>query len=154
MASVESSSLSIHMDGFEGNAKSVKCLFVTIKSTSACVPKFDGECFIVEQKVDKKVDRNKFMPGGIVCWNKFQVAGLNWSIPKQGTIFLIKSKSGVRVGQHIVFNTKVQFKVTNWYKADATCIAQKNIRESCFKLDDIEKYRPTDSPIIIELEEQ
>jgi len=118
------------------------------------VPKFDGECFIVEQKVDKKVDRNKFMPGSVVCWNKFQVAGLNWSIPKQGTIFLIKSKSGVRVGQHIVFNTKVQFKVTNWYKADATCIAQKNIRESCFKLDDIEKYRPTDSPIIIELEEQ
>ncbi|EFC38207.1 predicted protein [Naegleria gruberi] len=118
------------------------------------VPKFDGECFIVEQKVDKKVDRSKFVPGSTVGWNKFQVAGLNWNIPKQGTLFLIKSKSGVRVGQKIVFDTKTKFKVTNWYKADATCIAQKNIRESCFKLEDIEKFKPTDSPIIIELEEQ
>ncbi|KAG2382149.1 hypothetical protein C9374_005351 [Naegleria lovaniensis] len=114
-------------------------------------PKFEGESFIFESKVD----RTKFEPGSIICWNRFVVSNLNWSIPKQGTLFLIKSKKhGARVAQKVVFGTNAKFKVTHWYKADSTCIAQKNIRVSCFKIDDTDnKFRLTDSPIIIELEE-
>lgn len=114
-------------------------------------PKFEGESFIYESKVD----RTKFMPGSTICWNRFVVSNLNWNIPKQGTLFLIKSKkSGTKVAQKVVFGTNAKFKVTHWYKADSTCIAQKNIRVSCFKIDDTDnKYKLTDSPIIIELEE-
>ncbi|KAL9654466.1 hypothetical protein ABK040_010487 [Willaertia magna] len=78
----------------------------------------------------------------------------NWSIPKQGTLFLVKSKNGVRVGQKVVFGTNSKFKVTAWYKADSTCIAQKNIRQSCFGIQDFHKYVSNDSPIIIELTEE
>ncbi|KAL9641803.1 hypothetical protein ABK040_011789 [Willaertia magna] len=114
------------------------------------IPKFDGECFVIEAKVD----RSKFLIGSDICWNRFMVFHSNWSIPKQGTLFLVKSKNGVRVGQKVVFGTNSKFKVTAWYKADSTCIAQKNIRQSCFGIQDFHKYVSNDSPIIIELTEE
>lgn len=121
------------------------------------------------------VNRMKFREGIEFELPYFQSATTSWRIAlellprfnsdkkKDGTIILIKSKSGRYISQYsryayegeVVFLPKTKFRVRKWYIGDIIALGQENIRDHTYKLSDTDKneYVHNHKPLIIELEE-
>jgi len=144
----------------------IKFLYDTIVK----LPVFEGEVFM---GTGKQVDRSRYLVGSNVIWKTFNSASSLWTVAvenasnfqnrKEGTIFLIKSKTGRFVGQYsefscdaeVVFSPNSQFKVTNWYMGDVIALGQSNIREKTFgiKDDNLDRMINSNASLIIELTE-
>ena len=133
------------------------------------LPAFEGEVFMATNFVE---NRNAFLPGQEIRWQTFMSGSTLWRVAtentkefatpkKQGTVFLIKSKTGRFIGQHspfpydaeVVFLPSTKFIVTAWYRGDPICLGQANIREHTFKIkeEDMHKMIDSNSSLIVEL---
>ena len=82
---------------------------------------------------------------------------------KQGTIFIVKSKTGRYVGQYsqfsydseVIFLPHTKFMVSNWYRGgDFIVLGQENIRLHTYKLKDDEiNTMMGNKSLVIELQE-
>lgn len=82
---------------------------------------------------------------------------------KQGSVLIIKSKTGRFVGQYsqfsydaeVIFKPNTKFIVTAWYRGDVIALGQPNIREHTFGIKDvdIDIMMNSNKSMIIELQE-
>eukprot|EP01084_Bolivina_argentea_P077281 140150_1 len=136
------------------------------------LPSYIGEVFIGCQK---RFDRSLFLINKIFSWKTFISGTTQWrmainNIPdftskkNEGTVFLIKSKTGKHIGKYsqfsfeseIIFKRNTKFKVTQWYRGDVICLGQENIRKNTFGIEfneEMNKYLNSNKSLIIELEE-
>lgn len=135
------------------------------------LPSFDGEVFMGANNVD----RVNFAIGNTISWPTFVSATTLWRVAidhvtdysskkKQGTVFIVKSKTGTFVGTYsqfsydaeVIFKPNTKFKVTRWYRGgDFIVLGQENIREHTYgiKPEDIDQYLISDKSLVIEIEE-
>lgn len=134
------------------------------------IPSFVGEVYI---GTDKIFDRHKYLIGKEFVWKTFTSASTLWSVAvnnaslfqsgKQGTVFIIKSKSVRYVGQYSEFTgdsevivlPNTRFVVSNWYHGDIIALGQSNIRHTAYKIteDNMDKILNSNKALIIELTE-
>jgi ankyrin repeat protein/uncharacterized protein YegL len=150
----------------ENSKEFIRCLYDTIRKSVS----YEGEVYIGSNNVD----RSLFSQDTIVSWPTFMSTSTLWRVAtehveefatkkKQGTIFIVQSKTGKHIGQHsqfsydseVMFAPNTHFRVTNWYRGDVICLGQANIREHTFKLKDEEigTMMNTNKSLIIELTE-
>jgi ankyrin repeat protein/uncharacterized protein YegL len=119
-------------------------------------------------------DRKQFMVGNEISWPVFTSASTIWKIAientknfstkkKEGTVFLIKSKTGRYIGQYsqftqdteIIFLPYTKFRVSAWFVGNIIALGQENIRHSTFKIkvEEMDKMINSNTSLIIELEE-
>jgi ankyrin repeat protein/uncharacterized protein YegL len=113
------------------------------------LPPFVGETFMGVNVVD----RNLFQIGNEISFPGFLSTSSLWRVAtehvkefstkkKEGTIFIVKSKTGRFVGQYsefsydseVLYRPFTKFKVTNLYHGDIICLGQSNIREHTFQI--------------------
>ena len=113
------------------------------------LPSFVGETFMGVNRVN----RNLFQIGNEISFPGFLSTSSLWRVAtehvtefstkkKEGTIFIVKSKTGRFVGQYsqfsydseVLFRPFTKFKVTNLYHGDVICLGQANIREHTFQI--------------------
>lgn len=123
---------------------------------------FIGEVY---RGINIQFNPTEYAIGDQITWNTFSVCTSEWKNAgdilkqKKGIIFIINSKSGRDISEYtknpqdkdILFLPGSQFKITNFYKLDAICLGQKNIRTSTFGFKQDEILRA--NGVIIELEE-
>lgn len=134
------------------------------------LPSFDGEVYI---GTDKIIDRHKYLVGKEFIWKTFNSGSTLWSVAvnnaksfqtiKQGTIFIVKSKTAKYIGQYseytgdaeIIILPNTNFIVTNWYHGDIIALGQANIRQRSYQIneDNMEKMINSNKALIIELTE-
>ncbi|BCS83255.1 hypothetical protein QLL95_gp0868 [Cotonvirus japonicus] len=134
------------------------------------LPSFEAEVFI---GTDKLCNRERFIVGEKISWPIFISGSTSWKIAtentinfttkKQGTIFLIRSRTGKYIGQYsftpfdseVVFLPNTNFTVTAWYTGDVIALGQSNIRTHSFEVkeDNIHKMIHSNNSLIIELTE-
>jgi len=134
---------------------------------------YQGEVFIGAEPT--MVNRNLFLLDNVVSFRCFVSGSTSWRIATEhvtkfaekkheGTVFLIKSKTGRFVSQHseyvfdmeVLFRPDTNFKVTAWYRGTPICLAQANIREHTFGLleeEDRAPYYTNKKNLVIELTE-
>jgi ankyrin repeat protein len=131
---------------------------------------FKNEVFVGSDNLN----RNMFKIGEIVAFPCILSASSMWRVAlnntpnftttKNGTILIIKSKTGKYVGQYsrdsfngeVLFNPFTKFKVTHWYKGgDVIPLGQENVREYSYTIkdEDISRYLTSNKSLIIELSE-
>ena len=147
----------------------INCLDSALNHKS--IKAFDGEVYVGVNIID----RNIFEIGKELTFNGYVSASTLWKVAcdhvidyavkgkYQGTIFIIKSRTGKFVGPYsqFSFDGEVIFKnprflVTNWYRGgDNIILGQENIREHTYKLKDEEIYQMKNSQksLVIELTE-
>ena len=134
------------------------------------LPPFVGETYLGANNVDRKL----YTIGTEICWPVLMSASTMWRIAtenvkdfstpkKQGTVFILKSKTGRLIGQYsrsaydmeILFSPNTRFKVVNWYYGDVICLGQANIRQHTFgiKEPDRDGMMSGNRSMIIEMEE-
>lgn len=134
------------------------------------LPPYVGEAYIGANQVD----RQEFLVGKKICWPVFMPSSSIWRTAtentpefstnkKQGTVFIVKSKTGRFVGQYsqftydaqVIFLPNTTFTVTNWYMGDVFALGQANIRENSYKVkeEDLQRMISTNKSLIIELTE-
>ena len=132
------------------------------------LPNYENEVYI---GINNPFDRNLFLINNQISWSTFMSSSSLWKVAvesaseftekKRGTIFIIKSKTGKFIGQYsqytydaeVIFAPNTKFIVKNWYMGDVIALGQSNIRESTFKIKDIDKMINSNDSLIIELEQ-
>lgn len=118
----------------------------------------------------KNLERSHFFVGNSIISQTFTSAVTLWPIAvdalqsnfqKEGTVFIIKSKTGRLVSNHakfsfdneVIFQPGVKFIVSNWYIGDVIALGQANIREHTFGItpDQYQMWAKSVKPLIIEL---
>lgn len=148
----------------------VRMYYSALKS----IESYQGEVYLGTTKLSGLDNRQHFQPGKTVSWPYFISASSMWRVAtdnapdfandkKQGTVFIIKSKSGRPIGGYsqfpsdaeIVFLPHTEFKVTNWYLGNIICLGQSNIREHTFRTKEEDRARLMNGhgSLIIELTE-
>lgn len=143
----------------------LKCLHNALDVLEPC----DSEVFIGSDSVD----RDMYQVGNKICWPNFMSGSTIWRVAtentkdfagkKQGTILLIKSKTGRFVFQYsqfaydaeVIFKPNTKFEVSAWYRGSVIALGQANIREHTFGIKEDEKatYLNSNKSLIIELQE-
>lgn len=136
------------------------------------LPNYDGEVYVGAPNV---LDRSKFLVGSNICWSTYLSGSTMWKIAientkelitqkKQGTIFIIKSKTGKLVNQYspvtyeseVIMPLSAKYQVANWYHChDVICLGQPNIRYHTFRVkpEDLDKMKNSNISLAIELQE-
>jgi len=144
-----------------------RCLYGALDT----IPEFIGETYIGVNSIN----RNKFLIGNKISWPIFLSASTLWRVAtehitefvtskKQGTVFIVKSKTGRYVGNYsqfsfdaeVIFKPNTEFIVNAWYQGSVIALGQENIREQTFGLKVNENnymntYVNTKKSLIIEL---
>jgi hypothetical protein len=130
------------------------------------LPSFVAEVYAASVNLDRAV----FGEGEILSSPTLISATSLWPIAvealnfeKEGTVFIIKSKTGRLISSHsafpfeseVLFLPGTHFTVTRWYRGDVIALGQPNIREHTFGLNDEQRaiYVTSRKPLIIELTE-
>ena len=138
------------------------CLYQAI----SMIDIYEGEVY---RNVDTIFNLENYAIDNKISWNTFSIASYEWKSSselinlKRGIVFIIKNKTGRDISKYsqnpvdceIMFLPGVEFLITNYYSPSMICLAQKNIRNTTFKISekDIEKAINQQASIIIELEE-
>lgn len=138
------------------------CLYQAI----SMIDIYEGEVY---RNVDTIFNLEDYAIDNKISWNTFSIASYEWKSSselinlKRGIVFIIKNKTGRDISKYsqnpvdceIMFLPGVEFLITNYYSPSMICLAQKNIRNTTFKISekDIEKAINQQASIIIELEE-
>lgn len=130
---------------------------------------YEGEVF---RGIGCLENRKTFMVGNKITWPVFVSGTTIWKIAtenaknfstkkKEGTIFLIKSKTGKYIAPYsqfsrdneIVFMPNTKFTVSAWYHGDIIALGQSNIRASTFKIrpEEMDRMITSNQSLIIEL---
>ena len=134
------------------------------------LPPFVGETYLGVNNVDRKL----YTINTEICWPTLMSASTMWRVAtenvkdfatpkKQGTVFILKSKTGRLIGQYsrfaynmeILFSPNTRFKVLSWFYGDVICLGQANIRQHTFgiKEPDRDGMMSGNRSMIIEMEE-
>ena len=133
------------------------------------LPSFKNETFFASNAVNRnlyKIGETLLFPVFLSTTSLWRVALENvkdFSSKKQGTVFIVKSKTGKFVSQYsrtsynseVIFNPLTKFLVKKWYIGDVIALGQSNIRDYSFKIknEEIHMFLNSNKSLIIELEE-
>jgi len=134
------------------------CLYQAIN----LVPYYTGEVY---RGINTPFNSKEYNIGDTLNWNNFSVCSSEWKNlndlikQRKGIIFIINSKTGRDISsftknpqdKDVLFLPNSKFLITNFYKMDNICLAQKNIRTTTFKVKPEELSKLTG--IIIELDQ-
>ena len=140
----------------------INCLYQAV----SLLPDYAGEVY---RAVDFPFDPEIYKVGNTLTWSTFGLACSDWRCCtelmnlKRGMIFIIKSKCGKKIhkfsktpqDQEVLFLPFTTFKITAYYRSEITCLGQANIRNSTYKIRDVDiaNAEKNKSSIILELEE-
>ena len=157
------------------NPITTQSLWGLLKGSLLALPPYVGETFIGIANID----RSTLTVGKTLMWKHFASSSTIWRISmdnctsyisktRKGTILAIQSKTG-RLVSHIsqfTYDSEVihlpytKFTVTNWYHGSAIALGQANIRETSYKVKEIDGEMmsmsdmiSSDKSLIIELTE-
>lgn len=140
----------------------IGCLYQAIEQ----LPVYKGEVY---RGVDTVFDLETYKIGNTIKWSTFSITSKLYTNTselikqKQGIIFIIQSKSGRDISKYskspvdseVIFLPESEFVIKNYYVADQIALAQSNIRNTTFAIEerDIQKAVSGKCCILIELEE-
>lgn len=155
----------------KNDIKSIEPYFQCLCQGLDSLSPFEGEIF---RGVKNLINRKLFLVNNKISWKGFSTCSTSWRVAlencsdftsskKQGTIFLIKSKTSKYLGQYspypqdsiVMYKPNTKFIVTAWYMGDIIALGQSNIRNTTFKIkeENMDKMINGNNSLIIELEE-